>query len=145
MSTYKQRTEAELALDAVLRGLTPKWTTKNPGVAFRPVASKAYQVGRMIKYSSSEERYGGGVYTIIRGLYQCELYYPTVEKKSLPLFERAQIVCDAYFPLKTKTGFVSGNTTVIVSNLPEIGPLIEDSPHILIPVTVRFHIHDRPV
>lgn len=122
--------EMQAALQLKLEALSPTWTSKKLGIAFKPVATSPYQRGTWMPARGGSDNdpvaFGAGAYYRLRGIYQIDLFYPKIEPRTDLLFARAEAMKNHFYPQDGQGGVIdAGGGQIIFDRKPLVSGLDE--------------------
>lgn len=118
------------ALQSRMESLSPQWTSKKLGIAFKPNPSAPYQVGHWMPARSGPTNapvaFGAGAYHRLRGIFQIDLFYPKLELRTDLLFTRAAAMAAHFYPENGQGGVIdAGPGQIIFDSKPLVSTLDE--------------------
>lgn len=138
--------EVDKALRAHLAALSPVWTTKLPGVAFRPSAGAPHQICTWMPGQPMPVAMGSGLYHRQAGVFQIDLYFPKTEQRVDLLYARAEAVRAHFYPANGQgLAITAGGGQVLIDRRPSISALDEsDAAHNRLVLSVAARIELPP-
>lgn len=125
--------DLEAAFLVRLLALTPAWTTKRPGLPFKPATNAPWQRGTLMPGTPDTVTIGSGIGSRLFGIYQVDLFYPTKDGSSDgnvdALLLRADAVRDWFFPANRRgLELASGATRAWIEKMPAVSAINEQDP-----------------
>ena len=91
--------DIELALaEELASNIGSGWDVKKPGISFTPNVNRPYAIGTVILGRPDRVAFGQGGYYRTVGLYQIDLFWPSKDKESRSLLQKADTLKDIFFP-----------------------------------------------
>lgn len=139
--------EIEEALLKRLLAFRPAWTTRMPGMKFKPKPDQAWQRGTCMPGRPDTVAFGDGAYSRMFGVYQVDLFYPASSRRNFrEVAERASAMRDHFFPIHRRgLTLTEGATQVYIETLPAISAVDETDPSFAsIHIDIVFRVDDAP-
>lgn len=117
--------EMEAAAWSHMNDLSPPWTSKLPGVAFKP-SGGPWQRGTWMPNEPIVVAMGTGAYHRQTGIYQIDLWYPKSEKRVDLLLARATAMRQHWYPEHGRGNEVeAGGGRLLIDKRPFVSRLDE--------------------